>query len=317
MNTDSSSPQGSSRSLLARIFVSPEERRPRAGWRLAVQGGMALYLVLCCSLPLIFVPGFFAQQEITMPVMLASSAAAAVAITVASFLARRFLDRRSFVSLGFAFDRHALPDLVVGFLIPAAQLGLVLLVELAVGWTRWEGWAWEVTAWPAVFGGLGLSLLVFALVGYQEELLARGYQLRNLIDGSGLRWALFISSAIFALLHLANPGSGWASTIGLLAAGYFLAFGVLRTGRLWLSIGLHIGWNFFEGTVYGFPVSGLDPFNLMLHAPAGPAWATGGSFGPEAGAVMLPAYLIGILLVLAYTRKGRPEALVRTGKSPS
>jgi hypothetical protein len=103
------------------------------------------------------------------------------------------------------------------------------------------------------------------------------------VDGAGLRWALFISSAIFALLHLANPGSGAASTIGLLAAGYFLAFAWLRTGRLWLSIGLHIGWNFFEGTVFGFQVSGLEPFALMRHTPSGPAWAVGGAFGPEAG----------------------------------
>jgi len=295
-----------SRALWARLFVSPDERRARAGWRVLTQGAMALYFIICCSLPLVFIPGILTQGTLTMQAMLASAAAGAIGITAATYLARRFLDRRSFRSLGFAFDRFTIPDVIVGFLIPAAQLGLVLLLELLTGWTRWQGWAWEVSSWAAVAGGLSLSLLVFVLVGYQEELLSRGYHLQNLIDGSGLRWALFLSSAIFAVLHLANPASGVASTVGLLAAGYFLAYGWLRTGRLWLSIGLHIGWNFFEGTIFGFQVSGLEPFALMRHSPVGPAWATGGAFGPEAGAIMLPAYFVGVLLILTYTRKRRP-----------
>ncbi|HMK09032.1 MAG TPA: CPBP family intramembrane glutamic endopeptidase [Anaerolineales bacterium] len=294
-------------SLLARVFVSADRRRPRAGWRLLLQAGTAFFFITCCSVPLVLVPGLVQPAALTMPVMLASSAAGAVGITAASYLARRFLDRRSFVSLGFTLDRHTVPDLAVGFLIPAVQLGLVLMLELLLSWTRWQGWAWQAASVSAVAGGLALSLVTFILVGYQEELLSRGYQLQNLVEGSGLRWALFLSSVIFALLHLANPGSGAASTIGLIAAGYFLAFGWVRTGRLWLSIGLHIGWNLFEGSVYGFQVSGLAPFALMRHFPSGPAWATGGAFGPEAGAVMLPAYAVGVLLVLAYSRNRRPR----------
>jgi membrane protease YdiL (CAAX protease family) len=291
------------RSFLARVFVTPGEPRPRAGWRLAAHGAMALYFISCCSLPLLLVPGVLTPGQITMPAMLASAIGGAMGITAATLLARRFLDRRSFRSLGFDLNRRALADLLIGFLIPGAQLGLVLLLELALGWTRWEGWAWQFDPASAIVGGLALSLLVFILVGYQEELLSRGYQLQNLVDGSGLKWALFLSSAIFALLHLGNPGSGWASTVGLLAAGYFLAFGWLRTRQLWLSIGLHIGWNFFEGTILGFPVSGLDPFALARHTPTGPSWATGGGFGPEAGLVMVPAYALGVLLIILYTRR--------------
>jgi membrane protease YdiL (CAAX protease family) len=297
-----------------RAFVSADKPRPRAGWRLAAQGAMAIYFIGCFSLPLIFVPGILTEGAISMKAMLASSIAGAVGITAASYLARRFLDRRTFRSLGFGFDRHTVPDLLIGFLIPGVQLGLVLVIELALGWTRWQGWAWADSSSAVLASGLALSLAVFILVGYQEELLSRGYQLQNLVEGSGLRVALLLSSVLFALLHLANPGTGLASTIGLVAAGYFLAFGWLRTGRLWLSIGLHIGWNFFEGTVFGFPVSGLDPFALARHTVVGPVWATGGGFGPEAGLVMLPAYLVGFGLILLYTRRRHsgPEALPNT-----
>ena len=309
----------SPRSLFERLLVSPSERRARAGWRLLLHGGLALFLVTCCSLPVLFLPGALTIDRIPLHVMLASAAAGALGISAATLIARRFLDLRSFRSLGFELDRHTLGDMLVGFLIPAAQMGLVYGIEVALGWTRWEGWAWEMDPASGVAGGLLLGFAVFVLVGYQEELLSRGYQLQNLIEGSRLPWALFLSSAIFALLHIFNPGAGPAAILGLVFAGYFLAFGWLRTGRLWLSIGLHIGWNFFEGAVFGFAVSGLDLFTLMRHTVTGPAWATGGSFGPEAGAVMIPAYALGVGLVIAYTRRRRPpptRAEVPVGKSP-
>jgi membrane protease YdiL (CAAX protease family) len=147
------------------------------------------------------------------------------------------------------------------------------------------------------------GLLGFAVVGYQEELLSRGYHLQNIRDGMGLGWGLFLSSAIFALMHLGNPNVTWYTTLpGLLAAGYFLAFGWLRTRQLWLPIGLHIGWNFFEGTVFGFPVSGIDLLGLIRQTPTGPLSFTGGPFGPEAGLVLVPAMAVGVALVWLYTR---------------
>jgi len=299
--------------FLERMFVSLTERRLRTGWRLLLQGGMAFFLATCCSVPVLLLPGALASGPISMQVMLASSVAGAIGITGATLIARRFFDLRTFRSLGFNTDGHTLPDLLIGFLIPAVQMALVYSIEVALGWTRWQGWAWESAQASVVAGGLLLSLAVFILVGYQEELLSRGYQLQNLIDGSALRWALFLSSVIFAALHVFNPGAGPTAIVGLIFAGYFLAFGWLRTGRLWLSIGLHIGWNFFEGTVFGFQVSGLDLFTLMRHSVTGPAWATGGPFGPEAGAVIVPSYALGILLIMAYTRRRqRPPALSKT-----
>lgn len=294
------------RPFFERLLLSPDERRLRAGWRVALQGAAAFWLITCCSLPIAFLPGVLTPGPMAMSVLFASSLAGAFAITVSVFLARRFLDRRPFLTLGLAFDRRTLPDLAVGFLIPALQMGLVFLLEAAMGWLRWEGWAWESVPVSSVAGSLAIGLLTFVLVGYQEELLSRGYHLQTLRDGSGLKWAVVISSVIFSLLHLLNPGTSLASTLGLFLAGCFLAFGWIRTRALWLSIGMHIGWNFFEGSIFGFAVSGMDLETLMRHSIDGPVWATGGKFGPEAGLVMLPAYALGILLILAYTRN-RPQ----------
>ncbi len=300
-----SDPLHPARSFLDRLFLTESDRRPRAFWRLSAHLAAFLFFSGCFSVPLLFFPDLLGPGPIPMELMLISAFAGTLAITLTTFLARRLLDRRSFGSLGLSLSGRAIPDLLVGFLIPAAQMATVYAVEVAFGWSRWQGWAWEVQPLSGVLAGVFLGFGAFLLVGYQEELLSRGYQLQNLVEGSGLRRALLISSAIFALLHLANPGASFAAIIGLLLAGYFLAFGWLRTGALWLSIGLHVGWNFFEGTVFGFQVSGLELFTLMRHQVSGPAWITGGDFGPEAGVIMLPAYAVGILLILAYTRHRR------------
>jgi membrane protease YdiL (CAAX protease family) len=92
-----------------------------------------------------------------------------------------------------------------------------------------------------------------------------------------------------------------------MVAGVFLAVGYLQTKQLWLGIGLHMGWNYFEGNVFGFQVSGLDTFRLIHQTVAGPDWITGGMFGPEAGLIVLPAMALGVGLIYAYCRYWRPK----------
>jgi membrane protease YdiL (CAAX protease family) len=115
---------------------------------------------------------------------------------------------------------------------------------------------------------------------------------------------VLLSSGVFSLLHLVNPNAesiGFVA-VGLFLAGVFLAFGYLRTRQLWLPIGLHIGWNFFEGVIFGFPVSGLEYYQLTRITVVGPQYWTGGAFGPEAGLVLIPGLILGFILVFFYTR---------------
>ena len=79
-------------------------------------------------------------------------------------------------------------------------------------------------------------------------------------------------------------------------------YGWLRTQQLWLPIGLHIGWNFFEGVIFGFPVSGTETFRILNHTVSGPSLLTGGDFGPEAGLILIPALALGTCLTWLYTR---------------
>jgi hypothetical protein len=219
------------------------------------------------------------------------------------WIARRLLDRRSFVSLGFRLDRSAPLDVLAGFLIAGVMMAAIYVVEAVAGWLRFDGWAWQAIPVGKVALGLLGGLLGFTAVGFYEELHFRGYLLQNMRDGMGMRWGLFLSSVIFGISHLSNPNVTWYSTLlGLIAAGYFLAYGWVRTRQLWLSIGVHIGWNSFEGHVFGFPVSGIDVVGLIRQTPTGPVAITGGPFGPEAGLIILPAMAVGIGLIWLYTR---------------
>ena len=170
----------------------------------------------------------------------------------------------------------------------------VFLVEYSAGWidvrTLFSVGLRDVPFVIAIIG----PLAVFIVVGITEEILSRGYQLRNLAEGLnfpliGPRWAIvmawLISSSLFGLLHVFNPNSTWISTVYLMLAGIFLGLGLVLTGRLGLPIGLHITWNFFQGNVYGFPVSGNDFSSTTFIAieQGGPDLWTGGAFGPGGG----------------------------------
>jgi membrane protease YdiL (CAAX protease family) len=117
---------------------------------------------------------------------------------------------------------------------------------------------------------------------------------------------VLLSSAVFALAHWFNPNLDWSGLLGLFLAGLFLAYGYLRTRQLWLPIGLHLGWNFFEGTLFGFPVSGQYQYQLIRQTGTGPDLITGGAFGPEAGLILIPVLILGAAGIYWYTRTRNP-----------
>lgn len=294
------------RSLLLELFISGDETRLRSGWRLAGQFALMTLLTIPFACPLAF--WMVLKPPSNTVLFLVNGAIGLLSITASVCLARKLFDRRSITSLGLAFTPRVLLDLSSGFLIAGIMMGAIFLIEWGAGWLTVEGFAWQdQPAWSVILE-LFAWLLIFVAVGWQEELLARGYWLQNLADGLKSQWAVLISSVLFALGHLLNPNVSWIAILGLVMAGIFLAYGYLRTRQLWLPIGLHIGWNFFEGTIFGFPVSGLTEMPQFIHQSAqGPTWITGGLFGPEAGLVMLPAIALGVLLIFGYTQRAQAD----------
>ena len=152
----------------------------------------------------------------------------------------------------------------------------ILLTERMAGWVL-------VTGGPATSYALpiGLAVLVqvvmWVAVGVNEELVFRGYWLKNLAEGlagrrlrarPALALAVAFSSITFGLAHLTNHNATAFSTLNIMLGGLLLSLPVLWTGELATSIGLHVAWNLFEGTIYGFPVSGDPSGTHLLSIPA-------------------------------------------------
>jgi hypothetical protein len=302
--------QSGRRPLLTTLFISPAEARLRAGWRLAIQIVVQLVLTACAGLALISaLRGALTGNPYSLrgSQILLTEIGGLFAITISVVAARRFLDHRTFSSIGLQTGHRALRDFAAGLAITFVMMGLVFILELAFGWLRVKGFAWESQATIDVAQRTGLFLLICLIVGWNEELMSRGYHLQTLASGLTIGWGWFLSSLVFGVLHLANPHASGMAVAGIILAGIFLGYAFIRTDQLWLSVGLHAGWNFFEGVVFGFPVSGFAFYRLPQTVISGPDLWTGGAFGPEAGALLIPALALGFIFVHIYTR-GRRSA---------
>jgi len=290
-------------SPLKTIFISPSEPRLRAGWRLLIQSILFIVVSILFYVPIVTIADIIQGEASGTSFFIASLIDELIAVTLSVYIARKYLDKRSFASIGFKWEPStALRDVLAGIVITFVMMGLIFLAMSALGWVQFQSFAWNTDPIPVVAGQTLLFFAIFILVGFNEELLFRGYQLQTITSGLNIFWGLAISSAIFGGLHLSNPNATWVSAVGIFFAGLFLAYGFVRTGQLWLSIGLHLGWNFFEGIVFGFPVSGLATYPLIHINVAGPEAWTGGAFGPEAGLIVLPALALGAILIHLYTR---------------
>ena len=294
-------PTPQTRSWFQKLFFSPEEPRLRAGWRLLGQSLLMFFsIALLGTLGNLF---FSALAESSFAsFLLLSSLTIPLAITFSVFIARRYLDRRTFVSLGLRVDRQSIFDLLFGIALTGLMLGLIYLFEWVFGWIEVESFAWQFEGGRNLVLSILIMVLIFTLASWQEELLSRGYWLQNLSDGLNRSLGVLLSSAAFALGHVMNPNLSWQALLGLFLSGLFLAYSYLRTNQLWLPIGLHLGWNFFEGTVFGFPVSGQYFYQLIRQTVSGPDIITGGAFGPEAGLILIPALILGAAGVFWYTK---------------
>ncbi len=283
------------------LFYSSDEDRLRAGWRLLLQLLMFVFFTILFSIPFAGVIIQSGQQSTTF--FIVNGLLTTLAATVSIYLAIRWLDHRSFIDLGLLWNRRATRDLILGIGLTGVIFAVIYFLEWALGYLQFESYAWQAQPLAPVIQATLLMLLAYVFTGWGEELVFRGYWLQNLVEGLNLFWGVVISSLFFSVVHLlSNPSVSLGAGLGLMVGGIFFAFAYLRTNQLWLPIGIHIGWNFFEGTVFGFRVSGTDPFALIRHTVAGPESITGGAFGPEAGLIILPALLIGTIVIYTYTR---------------
>ncbi|MBL0177308.1 MAG: CPBP family intramembrane metalloprotease [Ignavibacteria bacterium] len=214
--------------------------------------------------------------------------AAALAATLFGMLA---VDRAPFASVGFG-DRHAVRHFAIGVGVSSGMMGGVFLIELASGAAIVR--LSSVTVWQAA-QLLASGFTLYLIVGFAEEILLRGYPFRTLLRATNPAATLLVTSVLFSLIHFWNPSISLPALCNICLAGVWLGRARLVTGQLWLPIGLHTGWNFTQGTVLGYPVSGMVEGGVFRTDAIGAEWYTGGYFGPEGGALATVVLVLGTL----------------------
>lgn len=189
-------------------------------------------------------------------------------------------------------------ELLLGLALGGALFSAVIGSIWLLGGLAFDGWSPA----PDLTYAAGVALMA----GVVEELAIRGVVFRLIERALGSWWALGLSAAIFGAMHLMNPGAGVLTALAIaLEAGVMLGAAFMVTRRLWLPIGLHAGWNFTQGGVFGVSVSGNALGGLMMSRPVGPEWISGGDFGAEASVLaVIWCGALGLGLLALAVRRG-------------
>ncbi len=206
----------------------------------------------------------------------------------------KYIDKENFIELGF-HTKNRLNEFYLGFLIGAVIMisGFVLLQFLD-----------EINFQKTLFNfeELIYSMLLFLAVSITEEVLFRGYILRNLMLSFNKYFALILSSSLFSLMHGFNPNIDLFGLVSIFIAGIFLGITYIHTKNLWFPIALHFSWNFFQ-TVLGFNVSGKDIYSVVEFSMKEKTLLNGGNFGFEGSIFSIIAMIITIAIISIYYQR--------------
>jgi membrane protease YdiL (CAAX protease family) len=251
----------------------------RVPWRLTM-------FVLVYILTGIFWGGIALLQPVAINTRYLGHSIMLLAAVSATGILQIMIDGRPFSAVGLAryshWVTHALAGAVLGIGLVAAAWSAMCtagIVHMAPG----------PDSGSALFLMFVENILLFALIAFAEELLMRGYPMLALMERLPAWAAVALTSLVFTASHIWNPHISVIPLINIFLAGVLLGCARVRTGSLWPAIGLHFGWNYAQGAIFGIPVSGLDQHGIVSTVITGPSIWTGGPFGLEGS---LPATIV-------------------------
>lgn len=218
-----------------------------------------------------------------------------VATLFSIWIFTKFIDQTPFISLGFHLKnrwKDIIFGIFLGFIIMA--FGYAILIQLS---------EINFTSYLIETKSILLSILLFTSVSIMEEVLCRGYILGQLLEVSNKYVALIISSVVFTALHSLNPNMSTIPVLNLFLAGILLGITYIYTKNLWFPIALHFSWNFFQGPIFGFEVSGQTFYSVIQQTRIEDNLINGGSFGFEGSLLATFLMLISIFLIDQYYRR--------------
>ena len=233
---------------------------------------------------------------------------------VLGWLFGRLFEDLPFKALGAAFSRRWFRHFIIGCFAGAVTLSVGVAVAVVFGGLSFNFDA--VAGKGELVRSLAMSFAVFAAASAFEEALFRGYILQTM-SRSGLAWlAILLTSVFFGAVHMNNPNATVLSTTNTILAGIWFSVGYLKTRDLWFVWGMHLMWNWMQGSFFGIEVSGMTSIStspLFREIDSGPTWLTGSTYGIEGGVACTIALLVStIAIYLLPFAKPDPELVALT-----
>jgi hypothetical protein len=285
------------------VFINPQRHVLRSGWRVVVFFTIMLPLATGLGFAAIWImTGGDVRQA---PTLLATPLGLNIqnllfiaAAIIASAVCLRAFDHRPLRSIGYQLQAGWWRDYLMGMAVAALMITIIVGIERIVGavsLSQSDGPGNERLY------GLVASFVFFNIAATFEEVVFRGYPLQTLLRDLPPAWAVIITSTLFGLAHSVNPHVSILGIFNTVLAGIWLAVAYLKTRNLWLCTSLHWSWNWTMNAIYGLNVSGLEGIiknPLFKATQTGPAWLTGGSYGPEGG--VLVTIVVGISTIILW-----------------
>ncbi len=238
------------------------------------------------------------QFFMTSDMVLAQLFLGILAIILSIAFAKGIL-KRSLLSMGFTKEKIAL-HYMIGLVVGVILFGSAVLIGTLMGSLEFKGYILN-NQW----GLLLLFFIGFIIQGMSEEVMIRGYLMPSLATKIPMRYAVLISSLVFAALHLLNPGMNVIAFINLTLFGIFAGVYMCKTHNIWGVCAIHTIWNFVQGNFFGILVSGMDMDVSVFRFKAVPkqSFLNGGSFGLEGGITVTIVLLIACGLITLYKKE--------------
>lgn len=203
--------------------------------------------------------------------------------------------------LGFSPRHGGVREFAAGAGLACAAILMIFAIELATGLVR-------VTAFTAQFGQVGAYLVYLLILGAIEEMAFRGLLLPGLALATRSAWiGTGITALLVAVPYLFGTGANALTFLSAVLSGLMYGLAYVATGRIWAPIGMRVAWNFVQGPVLGFTVSGTTVGSVSLLRLTGnePAWLAGGAYGPEGGTIAILVRLVIIAMLTVWITKHR------------
>lgn len=209
------------------------------------------------------------------------------------FVIWKFFEKKTFTQMGLKSIKFCIKDLIVGLLLGSISMIIVFIGIILIG----NGKLAYSLLNPNFCIELFSNLILFILVGFAEEFFNRAYIMSTLKQTKNIYIIVIVSATIFSLMHSGNPNINLIAYINIFLVGLLFSYMYISFGNIWMCIGYHITWNYFQGNIFGFQVSGISQKGLYQTNILSENILNGGQFGPEGGLIVTIVIILGALFI--------------------